>query len=610
MPISRKAVHAVGVRDVNAESIRVGIDSLNLHDHLCHFYADEAEAMAVCIPFVRGGLLREEQVICCLTEEGLTRLRAGLKLAGVDAERQTDAGALRLCEPHHAYLRSGRFEPEEMIAYVEQVVTEALAAGRTGVRVIGDMAWALSPEPGCDRVIEYESKVNHLFSRLDLLAICQYDLRAFSAGTLLEAMRVHPMVLYRGQVCRNAYYVPPEEYLAGEAPGRTLQRQLDALLAAEGARHAARRQERQLRREVELALAESEERYRAIFESAGDAIFVHDLEGHFLDVNQAACDRLGYTREQLLAKTPMEIDTPEYAALAPGRMKELLDRGVMLYPTEHVTRGGEVIATELCSRIIDYGGQKVVLSVARNISARQREKGRMHRHMLDVQRMETVGKLAGGVAHHFNNLLTVIIGNSQWARRLASDEPQVADSLDEVIHAARRAADLTGQLLDFARPSRPRVLQVDMHKAIRDVTRLLDHAFRDKVAVETILEAESAVVRGDPSQLQSCVMNLAFNARDAMPGGGVVEIVTRNVTEEDLGLGRCIEVLVRDSGEGMDEETRLRAADPFFTTRDDRSAMGMGLTSAYAWVRGHGGQLLVDSAPGKGTTVRVLLPLA
>ncbi|HSE28947.1 MAG TPA: ATP-binding protein [Gemmatimonadales bacterium] len=248
----------------------------------------------------------------------------------------------------------------------------------------------------------------------------------------------------------------------------------------------------------------------------------------------------------------------------------------------------------------------------RQIAVRER----IEAQLLQSQKMEGIGRLAGGIAHDFNNLLTAILGYTALIRMGLRPGDAVADDVAEVEKAARRAADLTRQLLAFARKQvvTPRV--VSLNELVGNLQRLLDRLIGPHVMLETELAPDLWAVRADAGQLEQVVTNLVVNARDALPRGGTIRLVTRNVTLRadtgaaytDLPAGDYVRLDVADTGEGMDEATLARVFEPFFTTKEKGKGTGLGLATAYGIVRQAGGSISVSSRPGEGSTFTVLLP--
>jgi nitrogen-specific signal transduction histidine kinase len=244
------------------------------------------------------------------------------------------------------------------------------------------------------------------------------------------------------------------------------------------------------------------------------------------------------------------------------------------------------------------------------------DRKRLEAQLRQAQKMEAVGQLAGGVAHDFNNLLTVITAGTRFAREALPPESPAIPDLATVDAAAQRAAQLTRQLLAFGRQQVLRPQAVDLNRIAADVGRMLRRTIGEDVAVVTALAPAVAPVRADPGQLEQVLMNLAVNARDAMPDGGTLTIETTEVAVDareaaahpGLPPGAYVCLRVRDTGTGMDAATRERAFEPFFTTKPQGQGTGLGLATVYGIVKQSGGYVYVESAPGAGSTFTVLLP--
>ena len=255
----------------------------------------------------------------------------------------------------------------------------------------------------------------------------------------------------------------------------------------------------------------------------------------------------------------------------------------------------------------------------RDVTDRVRDKQReqeLEQEMRQAQKMEAVGRLAGGIAHDFNNLLTVISGYAAFVRESLAEGDDLRGDIVEIEQAARRAATLTRQLLAFSRRQvlLPKVL--DLNSVVEGMTGMLERLLGEDVDVRTALDESLWPVKADPGQLEQVLVNLAVNARDAMPKGGVLRIATQNVLldhaspgPDGVPAGLYVRLDVGDTGVGMDEATRLRAFEPFFTTKDVGKGTGLGLSTVYGIVRQSGGTIEIESAPGEGAVFRILLPV-
>ena len=282
---------------------------------------------------------------------------------------------------------------------------------------------------------------------------------------------------------------------------------------------------------------------------------------------------------------------------------------------------GDLIDVEMTAFLIgdDAGAPLYFAAVARDLTERKRaaaEKAKLEEQLFQAQKMESIGRLAGGVAHDFNNLLTVINGYSQLVMaELGQDDPK-RDALTEIQRAGERAVGLTRQLLAFSRKQvlRPRVL--DLNRLVQELQPMLERLVGDDVEMRVALEATEAMVLADPNQVEQVIMNLAVNAKDAMPGGGTLLIETANVELDDeyarlnpgVRTGQHVLLAVGDSGIGMDDETRQRIFEPFFTTKPTGQGTGLGLSTVQGIVAQSGGQIAVQSEAGRGTTFNIYLP--
>jgi two-component system cell cycle sensor histidine kinase/response regulator CckA len=366
--------------------------------------------------------------------------------------------------------------------------------------------------------------------------------------------------------------------------------------------------------EAEHALRRSEARYRDLFENASDLIATVDLEGRVTDVNAAFLRSTGYSREELLELRLEDLIPPESReALDAARTQKLAGALETVYEHEFLARDGTRIQMEVASRLIFEDGKPVgTEAICRDISERKS----LEEQLRQAQRLEAIGRLAGGVAHDFNNLLTVISGYTETLLegRDRASEPE----LDQIAAAAERATILTRQLLAFSRRQvlLPRVLQ--LNDVVEGLTPMLSRLIGADVELVATLAPSLDSVLADPNQLEQVLVNLAVNARDAMPQGGRLTINTANVVLDedhvaqhgDANVGPHVMLSVSDTGVGMDVDTLSHAFEPFFTTKAVGTGTGLGLATVYGIVKQSDGSIWVDSEPGKGTTFHAFLPRA
>ena len=369
------------------------------------------------------------------------------------------------------------------------------------------------------------------------------------------------------------------------------------------------------RQEVEQALRTSEERYRELFENAYDLVFTLDGAGRFTSINYATERALGYPRDEALRLRLTDLVVPEYLEEA---RRQLADRlagrpASATYELEVFAKSGRRVNLEVSTRPLLEGGRPAgVQGIGRDISERRR----LEAQLRQSQKMEAVGRLAGGVAHDFNNLLTAISGYSDLIlRRLSADDP-LRHEVEEIHSAGGRAANLTRQLLAFSRRQVmvPRFL--DLNATVAGIERMLRRMIGEDIVFVTRLGTDLGRVRADPSQIEQVLMNLVVNARDAMPTGGQLTLETANATADEVRRRTeaegaqipCVRLTVRDTGHGMDARTLAQVFEPFFTTKVLGKGTGLGLSTVYGIVKQCGGFVFAASELGRGTTFDVFLP--
>jgi two-component system, cell cycle sensor histidine kinase and response regulator CckA len=372
---------------------------------------------------------------------------------------------------------------------------------------------------------------------------------------------------------------------------------------------ANRRLESELAERIRAQQTEREThaRFRFLFANNPLPMWVYDPENtRFLEVNDAALAHYGYSREEFAAMSVADICPAVESTPAPD--PKSLDSGEW----QHRLKDGRLIDAEIVSHELDWLGRRAVLVVAHDITKRKL----LQRELLLAQKMEAIGRLAAGVAHDFNNLLTVIGGySSSVLSQLQEGDPMSAD-VREIHSAGERAASLTRQLLTFSKRQilQPQVLEVN--RIVANMDRMLRRMIGEDIELVTVLEPDVGNIKTDPGQIEQVIMNLAVNARDAMPKGGKLTIETKNVDLHEtvahqqlksLTHGAYVNLIVTDTGIGMDLETQARIFDPFFTTKGE-AGTGLGLSTVYGIVQQSGGAILVYSEPGQGTSFRVFLP--
>ena len=370
---------------------------------------------------------------------------------------------------------------------------------------------------------------------------------------------------------------------------------------------------------AERGLREAEARYRDLFENANDIIYTHDLAGTVTSANKKAEQVVSYGADELIGMNVAQLVAMEAEELVGQSLMERLG-GLGQYEAELIAKDGRRVPVEVSSRLMYEKGKAVgIQAIARDISERRQaeeEHLRLEEQLLQAQKMESVGRLAGGVAHDFNNLLTAIIGYSQLLLGRLDEKSAMRQEVEQILKAGRRAAALTEQLLTFSRRQRLDPKRINLNDTIADLMKMLRRLIGADVEVVLHIDSGLPAVFADPVHVEQVLMNLAVNARDAMPRGGqlLIQTLGLELDEDDCHVhswarpGKFAEIRVSDRGVGMDSETLQHIFEPFYTTKDLGKGTGLGLAVVYGIIQQHDGLLHVSSFPGEGTTFRVLFP--
>ncbi|MGD8960396.1 MAG: PAS domain S-box protein [Desulfobacteraceae bacterium] len=376
------------------------------------------------------------------------------------------------------------------------------------------------------------------------------------------------------------------------------------------------------RKRAEESLRASEQRFRVLVESAPDGVFVQ-TGGNFSYLNRAAARLLGAAApEELIGRPVLDRLHPDFRQAVSERMHRLNRKQTTAPRQEEVflRLDGSPVHVEVTAVPIHFAGSDGALVFARDtteiIQARLQQ-SHLKEQLHQAQKLESVGRLAGGVAHDFNNLLSVILGFSEMVLEDVGRDHPHHDPLRAIHEAAQRARDLTRQLLAFSRKQLLEIKIVDINRVVAGFKRLLERLLGEDIAVELALAAQPLTVKADAAQLEQVLMNLAVNARDAMPEGGTLTIETAaaaldnadNPDKPGLTPGDYAAIRVRDTGCGMQPDILSRIFEPFFTTKDKEKGTGLGLATTYGIVKQHEGGIWAHSEPGGGTTFEVYLPL-
>lgn len=367
-------------------------------------------------------------------------------------------------------------------------------------------------------------------------------------------------------------------------------------------------------------LRESEERFRLLVSGVRDyAIFMLDSEGHIVSWNDGARRIKGYAPDEAIGLHVSVFFPPDEGDAQARAERELAaaarDGSLRAEGWRLRKDGSRFYANAVITALHgEDGSLRGFAKVTRDVTERRAQEAALketHAALAQAQKMEALGQLTGGLAHDFNNLLSVIIGAIEFIqRRLGNaDEQRNAQMLDAARQAAQQGAALVRRMLAFSRRQALEPQTVDMNELVGSMKELLQRTLGEDIRLAIDLEPRLWSTRIDPNQFESAVLNLCVNSRDAMPGGGVLTILTRNIDgDADARSSQRVLVAVSDTGEGMSAETIRHAFEPFYTTKPEGVGTGLGLSQVHGFVKRFGGTVAVDSEPGRGTTVKLFLP--
>jgi PAS domain S-box-containing protein len=503
------------------------------------------------------------------------------------------------------------------VLLVEDSETDAKLIVRELRRALGPLDF--------ERVDTAEGMRTALEGKVWDVIISDWSMPTFSAPAALEILKASaidlPFIIVSGtigeEMAVEAMRAGAHDYVLKENLGR---------LAPAIERELREREERAARREAEDALRQSEARYRRLTESGVIGIVIADLHGNILEANDAYLKIVGFSREELLRGDVRWSDlTPlEFRPSAERATEQLRTTGVATpWETETYRKDGSRVHVLVGVAMLDY--PKCIAFLADLTERKQAEAGQLRaenalrqseEQLRQAQKMEAVGRLAGGVAHDFNNVLSVILSYSELILADLKPNDPMRDDVGEIRKAASRAAGLTRQLLMFSRQQvvEPKVL--DLYEALTSMDKMLRRIVGEDVELALIAPKTHGRVKVDPSHIEQVILNLVVNARDAMPTGGKLTIEISNVVlDEEYALrhlpvkpGPHVMMAVSDTGCGMSRDTQARIFEPFFTTKEMGKGTGLGLSTVFGIVQQSGGNIWVYSEVGKGTTFKVYLP--
>lgn len=364
-----------------------------------------------------------------------------------------------------------------------------------------------------------------------------------------------------------------------------------------------------------------EEKFKHIWEKAEDGFRLTDKNGIITRVNQAFCNMVELDKTELEGQPLSVIYDNNHDEVVQRHKQRFQEKSILnRIEDQFLLHNGKTRWFEVVNSYVNTPGEpSQILAIFRDVTDRKKseqEKKNLHKQLLQAQKLESIGNLAGGVAHDFNNILTVIIGLSQIVMRNLDEDDRNYKHLENIYESGERAAKLTNQLLLFSRKQEMTLHSVDLNKIITRIDKMLKRLIGEDISIETTLAEDLWIIKADEGQIEQIITNLAINARDAMPNGGNLAIATRNITIDrqtaktihNIKDGKYVCLSIADTGTGIDKNIREKIFDPFFTTKKAGEGTGMGLSVVHGIIRKHQGVIKVDSEPGEGTVFKIYLP--
>jgi PAS domain S-box-containing protein len=376
------------------------------------------------------------------------------------------------------------------------------------------------------------------------------------------------------------------------------------------------------RKKMVEALQQSENLYRTLIDNSLTGIYMIQ-KGHYVFINDMFYKITGYSWDELKSKHPLDLIVPEKQ----NQMRTILQKRLAgeevpsEYETQMLRKDGSQIDVQVRAALILFENQPTILGNIIDITERKRTEHQMiflQEQLRQSQKIEAIGRLAGGVAHDFNNLLTVILGTSELLLLELEKESPLRESIEDIKRTAERAATLTHQLLAFSRRQVMEFQVLDLNDVLRNLEKMLRRIIGEDIELITSFAGDLGKIKADPNQIEQILMNLVVNAKDAMPQGGRLIIETENAELDEeyshshVGVkpGRYVRLSISDKGIGMPPELKEKVFEPFFTTKEKGKGTGLGLSTVYGIVKQSGGNIWVYSEPMKGTTIKIYLPRA
>ncbi len=583
---------------MDRELRRSGLDvlgSVPWGTHFCQFYQSQQDLVEVLVPYFHQGL-RDNELCMWVTSEplGVEEATAALREVEPDLDQYLRRGQIEILDYTEWYLRDGHFDSDRVLEGWVDKLEAGSARGYDGLRLTGNTFWLESRDWA--GFTAYEAAVDTVIGNYRMIAMCTYSLDRCGATEIMDVLSNHEFALIK----REGRWETVES--RAQRAGR--KRAEDALQRAYEAL-----EERVRERTAELA--ESEARFRVALECSNIIVSQVDTDLRYTWIYAPKPD---FELAGVIGHRDDELLPPGIAAPIMAAKRRALETNTTVRRELSIAReSGHRWYMHTAAPLRDASGGVVGLTTA---AVDITERKQLEQNLLHSQKMEAIGRLAGGVAHDFNNMLQVILSyGSRLLARMGTSDPR-REFVAEIVNAGNQAATLTRNLLAFGRRQVLAPSLLDLNEVVRGAESMLRGALGEDIDLQLSLAPEVGRVEVDPGQIQQVVFNLAVNARHAMPRGGKLTIETSAVelaegfddSEEPITVGRYVVLAISDTGCGMDEETCRRAFDPYFTTKPPGEGTGLGLSIVHGVVRQSGGTVRIYSEPDRGTTVKVYLP--
>lgn len=583
------------------------VADLRTGDDACFIYGQETEWAEVVASYVRAGLQERQRVLYVHDCRSPERVGDELRREGVDVEQAEVGGQILFLPARQLFCRGAGYSFERVLDQLHAFTAMALADGWSALRVTTEMSWILRQTQGPDRLLPQEARMVAFFRDSAALGLSQFDRAAFSPAALMDALLAFPLAVIGGEAVHNFYYTPDLDGTGGWRSQATLERWLSNLKE---------------RKRVSENLRDILQLQREVLDNVGSGIIVTDRLGRIVQCNSFVERFAGMPTVEIQGRHVREFLPDVSVDRFDETFARVLQGEVVLSPDLNVRRPGGGASLWALATLAPYrnsDGQIIGAIVAvSDITSRKAVEAAMRANderLRQAQKLEAVGRLAGGVAHDMNNALNAIIAFADLALQAAGSDGGLQADIGEIRAAAGRAAGVTARLLAFSRRQvlQPQVVEINaiVSKVEATVRRLLGEG----VAFFLRLNAEAGWVRSDPAQIEQVIINLAVNAQEAMLGGGRLTIETDRVrVEKDqtwaadtILAGDYAVIRISDSGSGMPSEVLEHAFEPFFTTKGIGRGSGLGLPVVYGIVKQSGGHIRIHSEPGRGTLFEVFL---